>query len=112
MAKVYDALRRAEEERRRRAGDESSPAEPLDVPSAPPPPRVQRPSLLRSLFSRKRGAPTEGSGAAEINKRRIAVIQPDSYVAEQFRAAEAARAGRIGPSPRGLSPGCFPCGGR
>jgi len=85
MAKVYDALRRAEVERRRRAGDESSPADPLDVPSAPPP-RVQRPSLLQSLFSRKRGAPAEGSGAAEINKRRIAVIQPDSYVAEQFRA--------------------------
>jgi len=85
MAKVYDALRRAEEERRRRAGDESSPVEPLDVPTAPPP-RVRRPSLLKSLFSKQRRGQAEASGASDINKRRITLIQPDSYVAEQFRA--------------------------
>jgi capsular exopolysaccharide synthesis family protein len=27
-----------------------------------------------------------GEGAAELNKRRISLLQPDSYVAEQFRA--------------------------
>jgi len=86
MAKVYDALRRAEEERKRRAGDETSPAEPLDVSPAVAPPRAPRPSLLRSLLARGRNRRIDPGGAAEVNKRRIALIQPDSYVAEQFRA--------------------------
>ena len=36
MAKVFDALQRAEEERRRRMGDEVSPVTPLDVGTALP----------------------------------------------------------------------------
>jgi len=86
MAKVYDALRRAEEERKRRAGDEASPVAPLDVSPAVAPPKVKRPSMMGSLLSRGRNRRAEPGGAAEVNKRRISLIQPDSYVAEQFRA--------------------------
>ena len=87
MAKVYEALRRAEEERKRRTGDEISPAVPLDVPPAPasaPPDRSERPPLWKRLvpfLGRRRQRETSG----EINKRRISMLQPDSYVAEQFR---------------------------
>jgi capsular exopolysaccharide synthesis family protein len=84
MAKVYDALRRAEAERKRRAGDELSPVEPLDVEPAAPARRAARPPLWRRLFARRRRQ--RPGGAADLNKRRIAIIQPDSYVAEQFRA--------------------------
>jgi protein-tyrosine kinase len=87
MAKVYDALRRAEEERRKRAGDDIAPAAPLNVepPPAAPTSKASRPSLWQRIFKRRAAARLEAGGAAEINKRRIAIIQPDSYVAEQFR---------------------------
>ena len=87
MAKVYDALRRAEEERRRRAGDEASPVAPLNIdpPPAAAKPKSARPSLWKRLFRRGKARRLEAGGAAEINKRRISIIQPDSYVAEQFR---------------------------
>jgi capsular exopolysaccharide synthesis family protein len=87
MAKVYDALRRAEEERRRRAGDEISPVAPLNI--EPPPAAVKakagRVPFWRRLLKRRAVKRLEAGGGAEINKRRIAIIQPDSYVAEQFR---------------------------
>ena len=85
MAKVYDALKRAEEERKRRAGDDGSPVVPLDVSPAPAP-KSQRPSVWKRLFTRRSRQRAEPGGGAEVNKRRIALIQPDSYVAEQFRA--------------------------
>jgi capsular exopolysaccharide synthesis family protein len=86
MAKVYEALRRAEEERKRRAGDEASPLAPLDVPPAPAAPRApeQREPLWRRFGLRLRERARDS--AAEVNKRRITMLQPDSYVAEQFRA--------------------------
>lgn len=86
MAKVYEALRRAEEERRRRAGDETSPVAPLDVPpvaSTAPVPRAEREPLWKRLIPRLKRRQQETAG--EINKRRISMLQPDSYVAEQFR---------------------------
>ena len=83
MAKVYEALRRAEEERKQRAGDEASPLAPLDVPPPPVPAPDERPPLWKRLVS-LRGRSRESVG--EINKRRISMLQPDSYVAEQFRA--------------------------
>lgn len=87
MAKVYDALRRAEEERRRRAGDEVSPVAPLNIdpPPAAAKPKSARSSVWQRLFKRRKARRLEAGGAAEINKRRITIIQPDSYVAEQFR---------------------------
>ncbi|MBW1687864.1 MAG: CpsD/CapB family tyrosine-protein kinase [Deltaproteobacteria bacterium] len=82
MAKVYEALRRAEEERKRRAGDETSPAPPLDAPPVPAEP--ERRPIAKALSGRAQRRVQETAG--EINKRRIAMLQPDSYVAEQFRA--------------------------
>jgi len=84
MAKVYDALRRAEAERKRRAGDELSPITPLDVEPAVSPRRAAQLPFWKRLFARRRRE--RPGGASDVNKRRIAIIQPDSYVAEQFRA--------------------------
>lgn len=84
MAKVYDALKRAEEDRKRRAGDTTSPAAPLDAPSTPEPTKRTEQILEKvrpSRHSRER--------ASDSNKRRISMLQPDSYVAEQFRALRA-----------------------
>jgi capsular exopolysaccharide synthesis family protein len=88
MAKVYDALRRAEAERKKRADPAVAPAavrldwepEPAGVP-APPPPTDREPFFKRLLASFKRRDAT-----ADVNKRRIALLRPDSFVAEQFRA--------------------------
>jgi capsular exopolysaccharide synthesis family protein len=86
MAKVYDALRRAEEERNRLIGDEENRPAPLQVePAGPAVEREDRKPFWKrsadSLQTRQRP-----DGSAEINKRRISLLQPDSYVAEQFRA--------------------------
>ena len=84
MAKVYEALRRAEEERKRRAGDETSPAVPLEGPPLPATAEPERKPIAKSVTGRAQRRIQETAG--EINKRRIAMLQPDSYVAEQFRA--------------------------
>lgn len=85
MAKVYDALRRAEAERKRKAGEDAPAVAQLDwepeVAAPTPQPAREKTSLLRRLFSR---APA--SAGSDLNKRRISLLQPDSYVAEQFRA--------------------------
>ncbi|MDJ0851072.1 MAG: CpsD/CapB family tyrosine-protein kinase [Myxococcota bacterium] len=85
MAKVYEALRRAEEERKRRTGDEVTAAVPLDVPPVPaaaPVARAEKDPLWKRLVPRLR---RQRETAGEINKRRISMLQPDSYIAEQFR---------------------------
>jgi len=91
MAKVYDALRRAEEERRKLSDAAAEPIarlewEPEVAPEIEPPtPRVSkapRESLFRRLWPRR----SAEEGVADFNKRRISLLQPDSYVAEQFRA--------------------------
>jgi capsular exopolysaccharide synthesis family protein len=86
MAKVYDALRRAEEDRKRLLGDDVNRPTPLGVePVGPAAARIDRKPVW------KRGSevltPRPGrDGSAELNKRRISLLQPESYVAEQFRA--------------------------
>jgi len=90
MAKIYDALRRAEAERRQRTDPDGSAAvmrldwEPEAAEPPPPPPPVpeERESLLRRLIPRR----GERDVSGDVNKRRIALLQPDSFVAEQFRA--------------------------
>jgi capsular exopolysaccharide synthesis family protein len=87
MAKVYDALRRAEEERRKLSNAGSPPIarlewEPESTPETPPAPKAARASLFRRLWPKS----SAEEGVADLNKRRIALLQPDSYVAEQFRA--------------------------
>jgi capsular exopolysaccharide synthesis family protein len=94
MAKVYDALRRAEAERRRRSSGQEPPVNaPLEwepeasssAPAvAPPPAPTERGSLLARLLPARRRALLETT--SDLNKRRISLLQPDSYVAEQFRA--------------------------
>ena len=90
MAKVYDALRRAEAERQQKAGREApemparlewEPETATPPAKAEPVPGGSRGSRLKRLFSRP-----EPDAAGDLNKRRIAILQPDSYVAEQFRA--------------------------
>ena len=86
MAKVYDALRRAEEDRKRLLGDNANRPTPLGVePVGPAAESIDRKPVW------KRGSevltPRPGpDGSAELNKRRISLLQPESYVAEQFRA--------------------------
>jgi len=86
MAKVYDALRRAEEDRKRLLGDKSARPTPLEVePVGPAAERIDRkPGWKRG--SEILRPPPGPDGSAELNKRRIALLQPESYIAEQFRA--------------------------
>jgi capsular exopolysaccharide synthesis family protein len=93
MAKVYDALRRAEAERKRKASGSDlapsvarldwEPEAPVPEPARPAPPPAKSDSLGQRLRLRLRG---RVDVANEVNKRRISLLQPDSYVAEQFRA--------------------------
>lgn len=85
MANVYEALQRAERERERRISGED-----MGRPAAPPSPRedaprrrssAPRPGLLRRMF----GSGASVDIASEINKRRISILQPESFVAEQYR---------------------------
>jgi capsular exopolysaccharide synthesis family protein len=100
MGKVYDALRRAEEQRARRLKQAASGAapvvpEPLGEPALPAPARTgplaavpsERRSLWQRLGLRRRATAREATDA--LNKRRIALLQPDCYVAEQFRTLRA-----------------------
>ena len=87
MAKVYDALRRAEEERRKLSDPGTQPIarlewEPEVAPETTAAPKSPRTTLFRRLWPKR----ITEEGAADFNKRRIALLQPDSFVAEQFRA--------------------------
>ncbi len=87
MANVYEALQRAERERERKAtGEDIGVQAPPVWEDAPKPRRAQtsKPGLLARLF-RRGSDPSSTSMAGEINKRRISILQPDSYVAEQYR---------------------------
>ena len=91
MGKVYDALRRAEEQRTQGVAETvaapAAPAPSIPVPSpeakAPSSLSVATPAPKRSWF--RRSAPAQADSASEYNKRRITLLQPESYVAEQFR---------------------------
>ncbi|MBJ21640.1 MAG: CpsD/CapB family tyrosine-protein kinase [bacterium] len=86
MPKHYEALQRAEQERRRKATGADAPA-PASVSfegPARPVTRAKAGGLLSRLFRGRKGAGLEESN--EGNKRRIALLQPDSFVAEQYRS--------------------------
>ena len=102
MGKVYDALRRAESQRSERrappagfpatidpAGEQPAGLRPREhgagVPARERPGRWAR--LLRLLRRDPSEAAAEDAGA--INKRRITLLQPKSFVAEQFRTLRA-----------------------
>lgn len=99
MGKVYDALRRAEEQRARNVNEvASAPAAPLvhttpaaaGLPAGVPDSGTaalispSKPWFLARWFQRKADVLEESAG--EFNKRRIALLQPESFVAEQFRS--------------------------
>jgi capsular exopolysaccharide synthesis family protein len=94
MAKVYDALRRAEEERKRRASAGETPPPPGGSGTGETAPNVfldsapagagRRGFWGRLWSARKR--PEAGASALDANKRRISLLQPESFVAEQFRS--------------------------
>jgi capsular exopolysaccharide synthesis family protein len=91
MPKHYEALQRAEEERRRKlaGGNQPSPAAAAVPFQEMAPPAVGKPASAKpGWIARVLGAfrPRAESAGSEANKRRIALLQPDSYVAEQYRS--------------------------
>lgn len=91
MGKVYEALQRAEAERGRRG----APAAGVSAPAAPAVERARARAregrlarLVSWVTSALRAAP-EADDANSYNKRRIALLQPDSFVSEQFRTLRA-----------------------
>jgi capsular exopolysaccharide synthesis family protein len=86
MGKVYDALRRAEGQRSQTTGT-----------AAPDPLTPVRGHVVEAR--RPRGAPfwkrwfarsgSAADDASAVNKRRITMLRPDSFVAEQFRTLRA-----------------------
>ena len=95
MGKVYDALKRAEEQRGRRLHEAATPALPELEPERAAPaggaprelPRARSLAFLAGL-GRSR-PPAVPETAATLNKRRIVLLQPESFVAEQFRTLRA-----------------------
>jgi len=86
MAKHYEALQRAEAERRRKAtGSESASASaPAFEGAAITTPARKEAGILSRWFGPGKGAGAEAP--SDANKRRITLLQPDSYVAEQYRS--------------------------
>jgi len=86
MPKHYEALQRAEQERRRKTSSVDSPlpaAVSVDS-AATPAKRAKPPGFLSRVFSSNKNRADDS--ANDINKRRISLLQPDSYVAEQYRS--------------------------
>jgi len=90
MGKVYEALQRAEAERGRRG----APVPGVGAPVTPAAERARaraaqgRFERLRNWVLRRKQV-VETDDANAFNKRRIALLQPDSFVAEQFRTLRA-----------------------
>ena len=83
MGKVYDALRRAEEQRSRRLHDAADVGHAATDVAAPL--RSEAPALAR----RRDPAPDLAEGGDAHNRRRIVILQPESAIAEQFRSLRA-----------------------
>lgn len=88
MPKHFEALQRAEQERRRKVTGVDAPV-PETVSfggaSMPTTPR-QKSGFLSRLFSKNEVGRGREEDSNDLNKRRIALLQPDSYVAEQYRS--------------------------
>lgn len=89
MGNVHEALKRAEAERQRKiAGDQRPASAALSWEPDPAPDESKRAAIPTSKRGRLRDLFGSGNGAveaAESNKRRYSILEPDSYVAEQFR---------------------------
>ena len=90
MGKVYDALRRAEEQRLQASEEPQAPAQPAAATLAPAGRSTERPWFWkRWLGARRRRAASVREDPGAGNKRRIAMLRPDSFAAEQFRTLRA-----------------------
>jgi protein-tyrosine kinase len=93
MGKVFEALQRAEAQRGRRDTPVPGLTAPPGLPAGSRSSRSARGSTGR--FARLRGwvlrrlRPVEVEDANAFNKRRISLLQPGSFVAEQFRTLRA-----------------------
>lgn len=88
MAKVYEALRRAEEERKRKIAGSVAPVPAVEWDPSPETARKSRKkglSLLNRAKGRTEKRAAEAASSSEANKRRIALLEPESFIAEQFR---------------------------
>jgi len=87
----YEALQKAEQERRQKiSGNEALPVQALDwdmTPQTAPLRTPEKKGVLRRIFSRKsrKVDAISSQDANELNKRRISMLRPESYIAEQFR---------------------------
>lgn len=84
----YEALQKAERERRHKvAGEKAVPVDALSWDATPQTaPAVDKVGLLARLRRpREKKASVPVPDANEVNKRRIAILRPESYVSEQFR---------------------------
>lgn len=90
MGKVYEALQRAEAERGRRGAAVVPGVSAQPVASATRRAQADRGRLGR-IWSRiqEQFRPGEVEDANTLNKRRIALLQPDSFVTEQYRSLRA-----------------------
>ena len=88
MAKIYEALQRAEKERKKKQGGVAAPNESRDRSS----PEAEGSSSKKRSVMARLSAPFRGmlsSAPDETSKRRVTLLQPDSYAAEQFRTLRA-----------------------
>jgi capsular exopolysaccharide synthesis family protein len=86
MPKYYEALQRAEQERRRKVTGEEAPL-PAALPfegASMPAARAKDQGWFARIF--RGGYDERLDRPDDVNKRRIALLQPDSYVAEQYRS--------------------------
>lgn len=91
MGKVYDALRKAEAQRTQGAPIRAGLPASSEVPGARSRPARSGSGLVARVRGFFRSAPARpvGDDADTINKRRIALLHPGSFVAEQFRTLRA-----------------------
>jgi len=87
MGKVYDALKKAEGQRARHV--ETAAAAPGHEWERPLRARDQRKGSLWSRLLSRGKADDRAEPVGAPNKRRISMLQPDSFVAEQFRTLRA-----------------------
>lgn len=86
MAKIYEALRRAEEERKRKVAG-GAPAPTPELEWDPTPDTAARRKKSGSFLQRwgTFGKASAARSSVEANKSRIALREPGSFIAEQFR---------------------------
>ncbi len=87
MGKVYDAMRKAEESRSRMAPGGVAAAPAADWAPAAEVEKAHRVPFWKHWLQRT--AVLQEEDATSANKRRIALLQPDSFVVEQYRTLRA-----------------------